>query len=106
AIKQWTNVLGLNSTPASTTTVSIGGHDYTHQAWLDSSGITVLDAWSETNGGHATDALLNANYVIPFMELDRVGSGTLSSAQDSEIGSPSPAGSSGYNADTDIYTVA
>jgi endoglucanase len=106
AIKQWTNVLGLSSTPTSTSTVTISGHDYTHQVWLDSLGTTVLDAWSETNGGHGTDALLNANYVIPFMGLDRVSSGALSSAQDSDIGSPSPAGSSSYNADTNIYTVS
>jgi len=96
----------LSSTPTSTSTVTIGGHDYTHQAWVDSLGTTVLDAWSETNGGHGTDALLNASYVIPFFGLDRVGSGALSSAQDSDIGSPSPAGSSSYNADTNIYTVS
>ena len=106
AIKQWTNVLSLSSTPTSTTTVTIGSNQYTHQAWLDSLGNTVLDAWSETGGGHGTDALFNANYVIPFLNLNRVGSGALSGAQDSDIGSPSPAGSSSYNADTDIYTVA
>jgi endoglucanase len=106
AIKQWTNVLGLSSTPTSTATVTISGHDYTHQAWVDALGTTVLDAWSETSGGHGTDALLNASYVIPFMGLDRVGSGALSSAQDSDIGSPSPVGSSSYNADTNTYTVS
>jgi poly(hydroxyalkanoate) depolymerase family esterase len=106
AIKQWTNVLGLSTDPTSTDTVTIGNQPYTHQVWQDSSGNTVLDAWSEIGGPHGTDALFDASYVIPFMGLDRVEPGALSSARDSDIGSPSPAGSSSYDGDTGTWTVA
>ena len=107
AIKEWTNVLGLSTNPTSTATVTIGNNQYTHQAWQDSLGNTLLDAWSEINGPHGTDANFDAAYEIPFLNLDDVGSGgSLSGAQDADIGSPSPAGSSSYNADSDIYTVA
>ena len=71
AIKEWTNVLGLATNPTSSTSVTISSHQYTRQQWLDSCGITVLDAWTETNGPHGTDANLNATYTIPFFNLDK-----------------------------------
>jgi poly(hydroxyalkanoate) depolymerase family esterase len=73
AIKEWTNVLGLGTTPTSTAAVTITGHQWTRQSWKDSCGFTVLDAWAETNGPHGTDANLNATYVIPFLGLDQAG---------------------------------
>ncbi|HSU40150.1 MAG TPA: PHB depolymerase family esterase, partial [Polyangiaceae bacterium] len=73
AIKEWTNVLGLAATPTATTNVSLSNHQWTRQTWQDSCGLTVLDAWSETNGPHGTDANLNAMYVIPFLGLDKAG---------------------------------
>jgi len=73
AIKEWTNVLGLNTTPDSTTTVSLSSHSWTRQQWKNSCGYTVLDAWGEANGPHGTDANLNSTYVIPFLGLDQTG---------------------------------
>ena len=75
AIMQWGNVLGLSTNPTTTATVMIPNitNQWTHQVWKDASGATRLDAWSEINGPHGTDANLNAGYVIPFLGLDKVG---------------------------------
>jgi len=72
AIKQWTDVLGLSTNATFSTTVTFASHQWTHQIWPGSSGAPALDAWSEYNGPHGTDANLNAAYVIPFMGLDGV----------------------------------
>jgi poly(hydroxyalkanoate) depolymerase family esterase len=72
AIKQWTNVLGLPTNPTTTTTVTIGSGSYMRQQWTDAScGITLLDAWTENNGPHGTDANMNGQYSLPFMNLDK-----------------------------------
>lgn len=73
AIKEWTNVLGLDANPTSNATVNFMGHQWTHESWQDSCGFTVLDAWSEQNGPHGTDANLNATNVVPFLGLDKAG---------------------------------
>jgi acetylxylan esterase len=73
AIKEWTDVLGLGMTPTSTASVTFNDHAWTHQSWKNSCGFTILDAWSEVNGPHGTDANLNATYVIPFLGLDKTG---------------------------------
>ncbi len=72
AIKEWTNVMGLPTAPTTTTTVTISGHSYTRQQWTDAScaSITQLDAWTESNGPHGTDANMNGQYSLPFMNLD------------------------------------
>ncbi len=78
AIKQWTDVMGfvdamgMPDKPAMTTTVSIGGHAYTHDEWKDAC-MTVLDVWSEDGGPHSTDANMNGQYTIPFLGLDKPG---------------------------------
>jgi hypothetical protein len=72
AIMQWGNVLGLSASPTLSTTVTLYSHQWLRQIWLDSSGTTALDAWSEYNGTHGTDANLNALNVIPFMDLNGV----------------------------------
>jgi poly(hydroxyalkanoate) depolymerase family esterase len=72
AIKEWTNVLGLSGNGTSTS-VTIGSHQYTHQQWHDTCGFTALDAWSEIGGPHGTDANLSATYTIPFFGLDKPG---------------------------------
>jgi poly(hydroxyalkanoate) depolymerase family esterase len=76
AIMQWGNVLGLSTNPTSTLTVTIPNitNQWTHQIWRDTNGAMRLDAWSEINGPHGTDANLDARYVIPFLGLDQVGS--------------------------------
>ena len=75
AIMQWGNVLGLSTNPTTTTTVIIPNitNQWTHQVWKDTNSATLLDAWTEINGPHGTDANLSARYVIPFLGLDKVG---------------------------------
>ena len=75
AINEWSNVLGLSTNANHTETVTILGitNQWTHQVWQNSSGNTILDAWSEIGGGHNTDAAWNAQYVIPFLCLDQTG---------------------------------
>jgi hypothetical protein len=62
----------LSANPTFSTTVTLYNHQWLRQIWLDSSGATALDAWSEYNGPHGTDANLNALNVIPFMNLNGV----------------------------------
>ena len=75
AIKEWTNVLGLSTNPTLTTMVTLPNitNQWTRQIWQDSCSNTVLDAWSEQNGPHGTDANFDAQYVIPFLGLDKTG---------------------------------
>ena len=72
AILQWTDVLGLSANPTLSTTVTLYNHQWLRQIWQDSLGSTALDAWSEYNGPHGTDANLNALCVIPFLGLNGV----------------------------------
>src|SRR3954454_18761531 len=53
AIKEWTNVLGLSTTPTSTDTITTPISKYTRQFWKNSCNLSVLEAWSATNGGHS-----------------------------------------------------
>jgi poly(hydroxyalkanoate) depolymerase family esterase len=71
AIDQWTNVLGLSLTPATTSTLSIGGKNYNRRQWKDACGITVLDAFDQPNGPHGPDANMNGTYTMPFFNLDQ-----------------------------------
>jgi acetylxylan esterase len=73
AIKEWTNVLGLGTSPTSTTTVTLSGKTWTRQSWQSACGFTVLDAWLEKGGPHGTSANFNSQYVIPFLALDKSG---------------------------------
>jgi poly(hydroxyalkanoate) depolymerase family esterase len=91
AIKEWINVLGLSTNPTANVMVSFNNHQWTHQSWQDACGYTVLDAWSEQNGPHGTDANLNATYVIPFLGLDKAG------ATDPEVAQCSGNGGAGGN---------
>jgi poly(hydroxyalkanoate) depolymerase family esterase len=100
AIKEWTNVLGLGMTPTSTQSVMFANHQWTHDSWQNSCGFTVLDAWSEQNGPHGTDAAMNATHVIPFLGLDKTGPtdpevGQCGSSSSSSSGSSSSGSSSG-----------
>ncbi len=74
AIKQWTNVLGLDESPTTEENVQLGDHQATRQTWESSCGIPVLDAFTSLGGDHGpSDALFLAEYVIPFLGLDVVG---------------------------------
>jgi poly(hydroxyalkanoate) depolymerase family esterase len=74
AIKQWTDVLGLSTNPTYTTTLTLGTvtNQWTRRTWVDACGNPVLDAWSEYNGPHGTDANFDSQYEIPFLGLDKV----------------------------------
>ena len=91
AIKEWTNVLGLSTTPTSTQTgLTLGTHQATRQSWQNSCGYVVLDAFTSIGGDHGpSDALFNATYVVPFLGLNKTG------ATDPEIAQCGSGGSSG-----------
>jgi poly(hydroxyalkanoate) depolymerase family esterase len=108
AIKEWTDVLGLGANPTSTDSLTFNSHSWTRESWKNPCGLTVLEAWSEQNGPHGTDANLNATYVIPFLALDKTGpdpqtaacgdggaSGSSSGASSSGSSTGSSSGSSG-----------
>ncbi len=70
AIKEWTNVLGLNTTPNSTDTTSTPG--FTIEKWQNSPcGFTVLEAHIQAGGGHTTP--IDSNSVVSFFGLDKTG---------------------------------
>jgi poly(hydroxyalkanoate) depolymerase family esterase len=100
AIKEWTNVLGLAAAPTSTAMgVQLGNHQATRQQWLNGCGYLVLDGFTSIGGDHGpSDALFKAQYVIPFLGLDKTG------AMDPELqqcGSDGGAGG-GFGADGGI----
>jgi poly(hydroxyalkanoate) depolymerase family esterase len=67
-IKEWTNVFGLSATPTATDTPMSG---YTRQSWQDSCGFTVLEAWTQTGGGHPTP--VDPGAVVSWFGLDKSG---------------------------------
>ena len=75
AIKEWTNVLGLATTPTSTTTgLTLGSHQATRQQWKNSCGYVVLDAFTSIGGDHGpSDALFNVQlrHPVPGPRQDR-----------------------------------
>jgi len=95
AEKEWTNILSLSPDPTSTTmNVLLGTHQATRQQWLNSCGYLVLDGFTSIGGDHGpSDALFKAQYVIPFLGLDKVG------AVDPEIAQCGNGGSGGSGAD-------
>ena len=75
AIVEWTDVLSLSTNPTTTTMgVSLGNHQATRQQWKNSCGYVVLDTFLSIGGDHGpSDALFQAQYVVPFLGLDQVG---------------------------------
>jgi hypothetical protein len=75
AIKEWTNVLALSTSPTSTATgVTLGMHQATRQSWRNSCDVVVLDGFTSMGGDHGpSDALFKAEYVVPFLGLDKIG---------------------------------
>ena len=75
AIKEWTNVLGLSTNPTSMEMgVALGNHQATRQRWQNACGQVVLDAFTSIGGDHGpSDALFKAQYVVPFLGLDKTG---------------------------------
>jgi len=66
-IKEWTNVLGLNTTPSSTDTTSVTG--FKIEKWQNSCGFKLLEAHTQNGGGHTTP--IDATSVISFFGLDK-----------------------------------
>jgi acetylxylan esterase len=66
AIKQWTNVLGLPTTPSSTDAPT---SSTTHQFWKNDCGFTVLETFSVKGAGHAVN--WDTNTVASFLGLDK-----------------------------------
>jgi poly(hydroxyalkanoate) depolymerase family esterase len=75
SIKEWTDVLGLATNPTSTTAnITLGMHKATRQQWNNACGYLVLDGFTSIGGDHGpSDALFDAQYVIPFLGLDKTG---------------------------------
>jgi acetylxylan esterase len=75
AVKEWSNVLGLGMTPTSTEMgLPLGTHQATRLSWKNACGQVVLDAFTSVGGDHGpSDALFEADYVIPFLGLDKTG---------------------------------
>lgn len=105
SIKQWTNLLGLSETPTSTDTVQLGDHQATRQRWQSSCGYVVLDAFASLGGDHGpSDALFQAEYVVPFLGLDQTAA-TDPEVEQCDAGSASSTtGSGGATASTATAT--
>lgn len=75
AIKEWTSVLSLETSPTSTDSgLTLGTHQAKRQTWQSPCGFTELDAFTSIGGDHGpSDTLFVAKYVIPFLGLDRAG---------------------------------
>jgi len=69
AIKEWTNVLGLSTTPTSTDTGYKGtAATWDRQFWSNACGYTVLEAWSAPGGTHSMNYEEPA--ILKFFGLD------------------------------------
>jgi poly(hydroxyalkanoate) depolymerase family esterase len=68
AIKEWTNVLGLNATPTKTENTNTST---THQLWNSSCGFKVLETFAIKGAGHAVQWDLAT--ASSFLGLDKVG---------------------------------
>lgn len=72
AIKQWTNVLGLDAEPTVTDTIQTPISTYNRQFWMDDSGRVVLEVWHGVNGGHSMG--YEEDDILRFFGLDDTGS--------------------------------
>ncbi|MBN2194751.1 MAG: PHB depolymerase family esterase [Polyangiaceae bacterium] len=53
AIKEWTNVLGLGTSPTSTDSHTTANSTYARQFWENDCGYTVFETWAGQNGSHS-----------------------------------------------------
>jgi poly(hydroxyalkanoate) depolymerase family esterase len=105
SIKEWTNVLQLDETPAANDDAKSG---YTHQTWKTSCGYVALEAWSQQGAGH--DVSWDAASAAKFLGLDQASpqdpealacpgtSGAAGAAGMSTAGSQAPSGGAGDGA--------
>jgi acetylxylan esterase len=71
AIKEWTNVLALSTTPTSTDTTNTPIAAYNRQFWKNACGFTVLEAWAAPGKGHSMGYEEDA--ILKFFGLDTAG---------------------------------
>ena len=71
AIKEWTNVLALSTTPTSTDTITTPIATYDRQFWKNACGFTVLEAWGAPGKGHSMGYEEDA--ILKFFGLDTAG---------------------------------
>jgi len=72
AIKEWTNVLGLSTTPTSTDTgYKAASATYDRQFWKNACGYTVFEAWSSPGGTHSMS--YEEADILKFFGLDTAG---------------------------------
>jgi poly(3-hydroxybutyrate) depolymerase len=53
SIKEWTNVLNLNTKQDDSDKISVSGYTYNRKFWKNKCGYRVLEAWSAPNQGHS-----------------------------------------------------
>ena len=72
---QYINLLSLSTNPTKTNTgLTLGTHQATEQQWNNTCGYLVLDGFDSIGGDHGpSDALFVAQYVVPFLGLDKTG---------------------------------
>ena len=70
AIKEWTNVLGLDTTPTRTDSITTSVDTYDREYW-DNECYTVLEAWSGRTGGHSM--AYEEDAILEFFGLDVAG---------------------------------
>ena len=73
SIKEWTNVLSLNTNPDSTDKISppAAGYTYNRKFWKNKCGFTVLEAWSAPGQGHSMTYEEDA--IMKFFGIDVAG---------------------------------
>jgi poly(hydroxyalkanoate) depolymerase family esterase len=73
SVKEWTNVLGLNTEPDSTATIAApaAGYKYNQKFWKNKCGYIVLQAWSAPGQPHSMNYEEEA--ILKFFGLDVAG---------------------------------
>ena len=89
SIKEWTDVLSLNSTPTSTDAYG----NYTRQFWNNTCGYRVLEAWAAQGVGHSM-AFDEAD-ILKFFGLDTAGGPDPEPACSGDAGAGGSTGSGG-----------
>ena len=94
---QYINLLNLSTNPTKTNTgLTLGTHQATEQQWNNACGYLVLDGFDSIGGDHGpSDALFVAQYVVPFLGLDKAGAVDPEIAQCGNGGAGGSAGGAG-----------
>ena len=94
---QYINLLNLSTNPTKTNTgLTLGTHQATEQQWNNACGYLVLDGFESIGGDHGpSDALFVAQYVVPFLGLDKTGATDPEIAQCGNEGAGGSAGAAG-----------